>query len=597
MGTALLMVALIVTLAFSVTSLGVSHLNLTNRSSNSVRALNLARSAVALGYEKLLADSELRYGQDRAPGNLLSYGVEDRDGAYLTFSTADAEPLGLAWSTNNLVGSQPVDGWGGRVVPRGMAQLVGVGRYRGTERVVEVLLVMPPYPFAIACGGAISASGGLIIGTVDPTRPAPTSPDDLGPADLVSNDSSPTSVRLGPGSRVRGNLKTAGDVELDQGNGTTGPARVDGQLTTYAGPSRIPEMDIARLDPGAGADPLGAEDVQDLTVAGSARRAGNLTVAGTLHLEGGLLYVDGNLEAHSIDGEGTVVATGHTFVNGTTQLGSSAGLALISGGRLELKGTGRNSSRLRGLVYTNHSFKCEEITLEGALVANGPEGTLNEFVSSSVWKNPEVATVPGEPAVGSSMTFSYLSSGATGGTTGATSTGGVVGTGGAGTGVVGSGSTTGTTTGAVGGTGTTSGTGATGGSGPAPTPNPDSTARIDVIDHLGQTFVATLTRDPSTNGIVIDVAEIGGRRVQGTSTTDAYSDVWSTIVSLTASLGATPGCGEDAMQPSYVKWLEENQPVSGGGGHPPVPPEELPDLNLSQLLPPPSRVRVAMWRE
>jgi len=419
MGTALLMVALIVTLAFSVTSLGVTHLNLTNRSSNSVRALNLARSAVALGYEKLLADSDLRFGLDRAPGNLLTYAREgDKDGAFLTFSDADAAPLGLPISTNNLMGSQPVDGYGGRVVPRGMAQLVGVGRYRGSERVVEVLLVMPPYPYAIACGGAISASGGLIIGTVDPTRPAPTSADDLGPADLISNNASATSVRLGPGSRVRGNLKTAGDVELDPGSASTPAARVDGQLTTFGGPSQIPTLDIQRLDPGAGADQLPDQDVSGLVVAGSSRREGNLVVDGTLKLNGGLLYVNGDLDARNIEGEGTLIVTGHTYVNGTTQVSSSAGLALISGGRLELKGTGRNSSRLRGLVYTNHSFRCEEVTLEGALVANGPADTLNEFVSSSVWKNPEVATVPGEPVAGSTMSFTYKSS--SGGSTTAT---------------------------------------------------------------------------------------------------------------------------------------------------------------------------------
>lgn len=571
LGTALLMVSLIVTLAFSVTSVGVTHLNLTNRSSNSVRALNLARSAVALGYEKLLADSDLRYGADQAPGHLLSFAVDDKDGAFLTFSPTDA---GLPVSVNNLQGSQPIAGWGGRVIPRGMAQLVGVGRYHGTERTVEVLLTMPPYPYAIACGGAIKASGGLIIGTVDPNRPAPTGPDDLGPADLVSNDPSATSVQLGPGSRVRGNLKTAGDVELAPATATTQAARVDGQLTTMGGTSLIPKLEIERLDPGASADPLLAQDVTNLIVAGSSRRQGNLVIDGKLTLNGGLLYVDGNLEAHTVEGEGTIVVTGQTLINGTTQVASSTGLAFISGGRMELKGAGLNSSRLKGLVYTNHSFKCEQITLEGALVANGPAGTLNEFVSASVWKNPEVATVPGEKGEGSPFGFSF--------TAGYSST----------------------ATPAVTPTPDLASATPSGGSTATPVPTPGATATIDVIDNWathvatsGRTFAGRITRHPS-GGLELELAQLGGSIGAQRLASDSFSEVKEAVYELTRQLcGADPIDFDSLIEAEYESWRTNNPAVSGGGTTTTVPPEELPDLNLSELLPPPSRVRIALWRE
>jgi len=133
--------------------------------------------------------------------------------------------------------------------------------------------------------------------------------------------------------------------------------------------------------------------------------------------------------------------------------------------------------------------------------------------------------------------------------------------------------------------------------GGAPSPPSTHVEVIDIWGPRGQIFVAAVSREPVTNRILVQVTEFGGGTETDTADSDDFASVWAMVLTLTARFnGAVPDCSPSDMENNYAKWVQENPPVVGGG-ETPLPPEELPDLNLSQLLPPPSRVRVAMWRE
>mgnify|MGYP002348869657 FL=1 len=138
-----------------------------------------------------------------------------------------------------------------------------------------------------------------------------------------------------------------GDVTIMEGstyrkNGVNQPATV----TTTQPP--MPEIDTAPYD--------------ELLTQAAAQPAGNMTIsgAGTYNLNGGTLYVNGNLTvsgARRIAGGGTIVVTGNYSQSGAGNIDSNT--TIITGNNLSI--TGSNVVNSGGVLFSKNN-----ITLSGA---------------------------------------------------------------------------------------------------------------------------------------------------------------------------------------------------------------------------------------
>jgi len=108
-----------------------------------------------------------------------------------------------------------------------------------------------------------------------------------------------------------------------------------------------------------------------LELSGLARATYSVVLDKGLTLDGGVLYVDGDLTVQKgVNGYGAVFCTGSLKVQGGSNLGSDSLCALVAGGNLSLEGTGADKTQFRDLVYSYGEIKVSNITLVGSLRAN-----------------------------------------------------------------------------------------------------------------------------------------------------------------------------------------------------------------------------------
>lgn len=366
--TTVLWLALVATLGFVMAGLSVQHLNASTLQENRQQALQLARSACSLGLARLAQDT--RFGAEAPGGGLL----EVPGGGRLTFDPDLAASQGLLASTNNLEGANSVQGAEGRTVPSHSALLIGEGRCGGVVRRVEVVLGVPPFPYALAAAGAITARRGVTVAGVQKKLVAPLSPTELlVPAHLLSNDGSPDAVFLGPGTNITGDAQAVGQVQLDP-SAAPGTIHVQGRVRSGAAAQKIPRINVANYDPQAGDAAFttlaAATDSGAAVLSGAFRRQGDLTITGGLKLDGGLLYVHGNLTVGAgITGKGLVAATGNITVRGQSDFRSGNGVAMLAGKNLTISGSGATGSYFQGLLYTEGTLDADHVTLLGSLIA------------------------------------------------------------------------------------------------------------------------------------------------------------------------------------------------------------------------------------
>lgn len=382
LGGTLLAVAILASLAAGLASLCVTHLRLASRSESALLASNLARSVVAAGISRVLEDQE--YGVARLAEETIIIDT-DQGQAFLTFSVGAAQDEGFLHSTNNAAESTSAEGAGGRSVPANTIHLVGRGVSGGVERRVEAVLSVPSFPWALAAGGEVMIRDGAVVGSL-PDNVWPPAVGDLLPADLVSNSTSSSAVVLGSGSHVMGDVETAGQVVL-QGDSV----QVDGQIRESVAPSEIPRMTAQDFDPqvlGLEFDDLsGAASLtggERLVLTGTARFGGDLQLAQGFEMVGAALYVDGDLRVDgAIVGTGILVVNGDIEVNSGVTLDGATKVAIISAGRVTLRGVGPASSAIRGLFYAQEGLLAEEITVVGSMIAGGDTAGV-ELVNSRV---------------------------------------------------------------------------------------------------------------------------------------------------------------------------------------------------------------------
>jgi hypothetical protein len=375
LGTVLVVVTLLATAGLAISGVSVTHLNLMAQSSSTKQAENLARSVVAAGIEKVLTDAEHDYGEARLAGeglDIVTSGPAQGSTARLTFNPDEAEAWGIPYSTNNVLGDRSVEG-DGRIVPASALHLYGVAESSGKKRTVEVLLHVPPFPYAITSAGAVEARNGLVVGSLtelpaDGVIPNPEYPE---AADIHSNANG-TAIVLGRGTRIGGDVAAVGTVDL-----VGSPALlVSGEVLDNADTVALPEVDLADYDPELKAgtfDSYNDGSYSDLEIPGAARSTGDLNVvSGGLKLQGGLLFVEGNLNVTGgLSGKGILAVTGNLIVDGKAQTSDESQMAILVGRDFELRGRGSENSYLQGMVYTGGDFLAQSATLVGALISKG----------------------------------------------------------------------------------------------------------------------------------------------------------------------------------------------------------------------------------
>ena len=368
--TTLSLLGILTVLGFVLSQMSVEHLAMTALKSSRQSALDLARSAVSLGLARLSQDPA--FGTLDATPTLRVAGERPQDQGLLIFDPQQARRLGLPFSLNNLQGTAAKPGSLGDPVPAGSAQLLGIGQAGGQIRRIEVKVALPPFPFAIASSGPIRAVHGVRIAGV-PSLPA--TPNALATmafteADLASNDPTPEAVFLGPDSQVQGSVQAVGQVSLHPS------AQVSGSIQSHSDHESLPSQHLSQYDPMLTGEDFSAVETPHLSqganqLSGRVRRAGSLEVRDGLHLDGCLLYVDGDLKVSGgLKGKGAVVASGNVTLEGQSQFESGNRVAILSGHDTQVTGSGPAGSFFQGLIYTQGRFSADRVTLVGSLIAD-----------------------------------------------------------------------------------------------------------------------------------------------------------------------------------------------------------------------------------
>ena len=384
-GGTLLAVTILAALAAALASLCVTHIRTSNRVESAHHASNLARSAIAQAIAEVIENQE--FGVEQRPEATVTIETE-MGTAFLTFNPELAEQQSVVCSTNNSAGTTTVEGGQGRVVPANSVHLIAQGSSGGVVRQVESIIAIPTFPWALAAEGEIVIRDGAMIGSL-PEGVWPPDEGSLEPADLVSNSDSESAIVLGSKSRVMGDVETPGRVVL-----VDSTVQVDGQIRETSQPTALPSLEMDDYDPkvqeiayddltgesgsrfGASTGPGGGKK-SGFSLSGAARHEGDFVVNEDIVLDGAILFVDGNLTVNGgIQGTGLLVVDGDISVSSGVSLEGATEVAVISAGKVVLKGAGPKRSSIRGLFYAEGGLLAEEITLVGAMIAAGPEASV-----------------------------------------------------------------------------------------------------------------------------------------------------------------------------------------------------------------------------
>jgi hypothetical protein len=410
LATLFMVIFLALIAAFVFVDSSVFHMNTVQRAHNNAQAKNMAESVIAKALEKVMADQT--YGTSSSTSyNNVPYIVTSNDGApavgLIAFNPSKASSVvnpvthgkeNIPWSMNNLGSDASREGCA-RTVPRYALHLVGTGISNGVVRHIEVIVHIPPFPYAIAASGKFEAGSGLFLTSVkkveDAINGAPAiAPENLVPSHLASNSRDGKAIKLGKNTKITGDVRSSGGIETDPDGGT----QIEGTMIRNADPINLPRIDVKSYDPDVqkmeGSQQLPAAlDAQKLE--GASKRQGNLTVNGDLTLDGALVYVDGDLTIHgSVKGKGGLFVTGKTTIDRGARLDTANTAVLISKGDVTLGGTGKNSSAFQGLIYTEGNFTARNITLLGSYVSNAGSGTTTTSIGNMLMENADIVGVP-----------------------------------------------------------------------------------------------------------------------------------------------------------------------------------------------------------
>ncbi|MHC9538267.1 MAG: hypothetical protein AB9903_01965 [Vulcanimicrobiota bacterium] len=399
LATLFMVIFLAMIAAFVFVDSSVFHMNTVQRVNNSEQAKNMAESVIAVALEQVMADQTCGKSTSTSYSNPLrvtSTGKGNVAVGLLIFDPAKASSVenpvtkdreNIPWSFNNMNCDANKNGCG-RTVPKFAIHLVGTGISNGVVRRVEAVIHVPPFPYAIASSGKFESTSGLIVASVKDAKDAMNgalalSSDKLIPSHLASNSKDNMAMKLGNKTKITGDVRSSGGIEIDPDGGTI----ILGKMIRNADAITLPRKNVADYDP----NKMGIEGFQSLPASmdtqkleGVSKRDGDLTVNGDLTLDGGMVYVTGNLTIHgSVKGKGGLFVYGRTTIDNGAKLDTGNTAVLFSKGDVSLGGIGKSSSAFQGMIYTEGNFTAKNITLLGSYVANG-NGANTTSIGSKV---------------------------------------------------------------------------------------------------------------------------------------------------------------------------------------------------------------------
>ncbi|MHB2021311.1 MAG: bactofilin family protein [Candidatus Xenobia bacterium] len=388
LGSVLMVVAVAVVFAFTLCATSVFHLSAVQHDQANVLAYHLAESALASGVAMLMNNQNFGAAQGQSANVYIPPrpGSPSNWGGYLFFKTDPQRPPFVPWSVNDLANPKSDTGCNNRVVPSYSAHLIGLGIY-GTQSVtVETIVHIPQFPYTIGSTGPITSSGGLLVEAVADPKSAANGVSNI-PADQVlpASVGSNQNITLGPQTHITGDVHAVGNITM---NGS--PIQIDGAVQGNADtiPTPSPTIDVTQFDPqtmGYGGIQSLSATIQGQTLSGFNRAPNGLQVTGNLALDGGVVYVIGDVTVSgSVSGVGAVIATGKVTIGEGASLTADNQAAIIAGGDVSLTGSDKSSANFQGLVYTAGNFTAAHISLVGTFLAANPNGSVMAMSDANV---------------------------------------------------------------------------------------------------------------------------------------------------------------------------------------------------------------------
>lgn len=395
LATVMMVVAMMMTLAFTVVAIAFNHLSLSNKSANSSKAKHLAEATLAKAIDSIVKDQQFGTtgtATDKTVRVTLGSLPAGSEGV-LTFDPDTAAAEGVLCSTNNR-SEASVPAPDGKLVPGESFHLVAKATVKNSTSRLETILTVPKFPFSVAAEGAIRSNGGLTVASVKAGVPYdldyPLHEDDLEPGHLVSNS------KIGDAAVVlTGENKIYGDLQSSSGVTIESDTAVLGEIRTNSTDESLPDIQAVSYDPEL--EP-GLQEVHSgagqLEVEGYNKSYGDLTVDNGIVLNGGVLYVDGDLtvSAGGVTGKGALITTGNLTIFGDGESFSDNEAALIADGNISLQGASSDKAKFSGLIYTNSQLKAENLRLAGVFVAAGT-GSGVEFSNTEVYEDSSKSKV------------------------------------------------------------------------------------------------------------------------------------------------------------------------------------------------------------
>lgn len=383
MATLLMVVALAVIIAFAMAGGSMLNLNVVYRASNNSDARNLADSVIARAIEDVIQQEQNGTARDTTlvitvPDDVNASGV-------LSYDDTGASLHKIPKSTYNMVDSVG-KGYLDRILPAFSVHLIGVGRCKNAEQMVEAIVHMPPFPYCVATSGTFTAKNDLLIASVKHKEDMIENPTGLQPGNLLSNSNSDTAVQLNGTGTITGDVQTAGKV-VNTAVSIYGDVRCNDPAVFPKAPPYISDMSSFDPDPDNNGkidiDNDGTDDA-DVTVdpdpssfpaewTGFYKFNDSLSVSGDLVLKGVRIYVTKSLTVTGgVKGTGAlIVREGPINILGNATVSSENLVALMCGGDVTINGSGKDSY-FQGVVCTKGNvFSTSNISIFGAFIQEG----------------------------------------------------------------------------------------------------------------------------------------------------------------------------------------------------------------------------------
>ncbi len=384
LASSLLLATILLIMVFMVTGISLSNYNISTKNENNRVAFALAESAANLAVSQCQSKGDWGVSGDPSENIDLTLPAFPNGRGRVIFDSKTAEDAKMPHSVNNLFSNDSVTGYRGRIVPGESLHIVASGSYQGITKYVETIVNIPPYKYAIASTGPVNATGGLLLASVDSPLTVAGGVDAipeelLKPAHIVSNSQETPALKLdgtqAEPSRIWGDAEAVGTVELSPF--TT----VRGAVKAQQSAQKIPQIEVSDFDPEGQNNMIRLNrpmEANGLKVEGPFKRDGNLEVFRGLNLDGGYLYVKGNLDIYGgVRGRGAIFATGNVKIHDISTFRADEQQAIVAGGDVGVEGYAKNASVFQGVVYTGGSFNAKHITLLGSLIANGQQSSVN----------------------------------------------------------------------------------------------------------------------------------------------------------------------------------------------------------------------------